>query len=42
MVALPALAFYFYFKMRVTRMCVEIGGVAQDIVDRFKPVAKGK
>ncbi len=42
MVAVPALAAFFYYKIKVTRLCVELGGVAMEIVERFKPVAKGK
>ncbi len=42
LVAMPASAFYFYFKVRVQRLAFELSGVALEIVGRFKPVAEGK
>jgi biopolymer transport protein ExbB len=42
LVSIPALGGFFYFKVKVTRLLFELSGVASDIVERFKPVAKGK
>lgn len=42
LVAVPALAFSFFFKLRVQRMAMELSGVAMEIVERFKPVAENK
>lgn len=42
MVAIPAMGFYFIFKMKVQKMSFELASVALEIVERFKPVAKGK
>jgi biopolymer transport protein ExbB len=42
MVAIPAMGFFYVFKMKVQRMAFELGNVALEIVDRFKPVAEGK
>jgi biopolymer transport protein ExbB len=42
MVAMPALGFFYIFKMKVQRLSFELGNVALEIVDRFKPVAEGK
>jgi len=42
MVAIPAMGFFYMFKMKVQRMSFELGNVALEIVDRFKPVAEGK
>jgi biopolymer transport protein ExbB len=41
MVAMPALAFFFVFKLKVQRLSFELSGVAMEIVERFKPVAQG-
>ena len=41
-VAIPALAFYFIFKLKVQRLAFELSGVALEIVERFRPVAEGK
>jgi biopolymer transport protein ExbB len=41
LVAMPASAGYFYFKVRVQRLTFELSGVAMEIVERFKPVAEG-
>jgi biopolymer transport protein ExbB len=41
LVAMPALTFLFYFKMKVQRLTFELSGVAIEIVERFKPVAQG-
>jgi biopolymer transport protein ExbB len=37
LVAMPALGFFYVFKMRVQRLSIELGNVALEIVDRFKP-----
>ncbi|MBI2898925.1 MAG: MotA/TolQ/ExbB proton channel family protein [Planctomycetes bacterium] len=42
MVAMPALAFFFVFKMKVQRLTFELSGVAMEIIERFKPVQEGK
>ncbi len=39
-VAMPALGFYFVFKNRVQRLILELSGVAADLIERLKPVAK--
>ncbi|MHC4606519.1 MAG: MotA/TolQ/ExbB proton channel family protein [Planctomycetota bacterium] len=40
-VAIPSLAFYFIFRLKVQRLAFELSGVALEIVERFKPVAEG-
>ena len=42
LVSMPALGGFFFYKIKVQRLCFELSGVAAEIVDRFKPVAKGK
>lgn len=42
MVAIPATAFGFIFKVKVQRLSFELSGVAMEIVERFKPVAEGQ
>ena len=39
--AIPALTFYFVFKMKVQRLSFELSAVAMEIVERFKPMAQG-
>lgn len=41
LVAMPALGFFFIFKMKIQRLTFELSGVAMEIVERFKPVAQG-
>ena len=41
LVAIPSMAFYFVFKVKVQRLSFELSGVAMEIVERFKPVAEG-
>lgn len=41
-VAMPALGFFYVFKMRVQRLSFELSSVAMEIVERFKPVAESK
>ena len=37
-IALPALAFYFFFKNRVVKIILEAGVVVSEFIDRFRPV----
>ncbi len=39
--AIPALTFYFVFKMKVQRLSFELSAVAMEIVERFKPMTQG-
>lgn len=39
MVAIPALAFLFYFKNKAQRITFELGGVILEFVERFKAIA---
>ncbi len=39
LVSMPALGFFYVFKMRVQRLSIELGNVALEIVDHFKPAA---
>ena len=39
--AMPGTAAYFFFKVKVQRLTLELSGVAMEIVERFKPVAEG-
>lgn len=41
MVSMPALGFFFVFKMKVQKLTFELSSVAMEIVDRFKPVSGG-
>jgi len=41
LVAMPASAFYFFFKVKVQQLAFELSGVAMEIVAQFKPVAGG-
>jgi len=41
LVAMPASSFFFFFKVKVQKLCFELSGVAMEIVERFKPVAEG-
>ena len=42
LVAIPALTFYFIFRLKVQRLCFELSGVAMEFVERLKPVAEGE
>ncbi|MBI4563673.1 MAG: MotA/TolQ/ExbB proton channel family protein [Planctomycetes bacterium] len=42
MVAIPALTFFFIFKVKIQRLTFELSAVAMEVVERFKPVAEGK
>ena len=42
LVAIPATAFGFIFKIKVQRLSFELSGVALEIVERFRPVAEGQ
>ena len=42
LVAIPALGFHFFFKLRVQRIAVELSGAAKEMVERLRPVAGGK
>lgn len=39
-VAIPVLAFYAYFKNKVTRLVLEMGAISGELVERFRPAAK--
>ncbi len=39
--AIPVLSVYFILRNRVQRLALELGGVAGEIVERFKPMAEG-
>ena len=39
--AIPALTFFFVFKMKVQRLSFELSAVAIEIVERFKPMSQG-
>lgn len=42
LVSMPALSFFFIFKMKVQKLTFELSGVALEIIERFKPVQDGK
>lgn len=42
LVCMPALSFYFLFRLKVQKLCFELSGVAAEIVARFKSVAEQK
>ncbi len=42
LVSMPALGFFFFFKMKVQKLTFELSGVAMEIIERFKPVQEGK
>ncbi|MFC1587193.1 MotA/TolQ/ExbB proton channel family protein [Planctomycetota bacterium] len=37
-VAIPMLAFYSFFKNKVSRIILDIGNIAEELVERFRPV----
>jgi biopolymer transport protein ExbB len=40
--AIPILTVYFILRNRVQRLALELGGVASEVVERFKPMAGGQ
>ena len=40
-VAIPSLAAFYVFRVKVQRLSFELSGVAMEIVERFKPMAEG-
>jgi biopolymer transport protein ExbB len=40
--AIPVLSVFFILRNRVQRLALELGGVAGEIVERFKPMAEGQ
>ena len=39
-VAIPAIAFYFFFRNKVVRITTEIKQIAEDLIERFRPQAR--
>jgi biopolymer transport protein ExbB len=39
-VAIPAMAFFFFFRNKVTRITWEIRAIAEDLIERFRPQAR--
>jgi biopolymer transport protein ExbB len=37
LVAIPVMTAYAFFKNRVTRVMLEVGAFANDLMDRFRP-----
>lgn len=40
-VAIPAIAFYFFFRNKVVRITFEFKAIAEDLLERFRPHAQG-
>jgi biopolymer transport protein ExbB len=39
-VAIPAIAFYFFFRNKVVRITYEFKAIGEDLIERFRPQAR--